>query len=124
VREVRRPDGEDGQLLHVPRLRHKHRLLVTSLTSDQEERVIQASDDDQTTPSEGSGSSSESRSGQPEGKHLELSEGRKGADVVGFVSIPVEAAPADAALTPMDASPQVQSGDQTTPSSEASGKED
>ena len=28
VREVRRPDGQDGQLLHVPRLRHEHRLLV------------------------------------------------------------------------------------------------
>ena len=28
VLEVRRPDGEDRQLLHVPRLRHEHRLLV------------------------------------------------------------------------------------------------
>ncbi len=28
VLEVRRPDGEDGQLLHVPRLRHEHRLLL------------------------------------------------------------------------------------------------
>jgi hypothetical protein len=28
VREVRRPDGQDGQLLHVPRLRDQHRLLV------------------------------------------------------------------------------------------------
>ena len=29
VREVRRPDGADGELLHVPRLRHEHRLLVS-----------------------------------------------------------------------------------------------
>jgi hypothetical protein len=28
VRQVRRPHGENGQLLHVPRLRDKHRLLV------------------------------------------------------------------------------------------------
>jgi hypothetical protein len=26
VREVRRPHGENGQLLHVPRLRNEHRL--------------------------------------------------------------------------------------------------
>ena len=26
VRAVRRPDGADGELLHVPRLRHEHRL--------------------------------------------------------------------------------------------------
>jgi hypothetical protein len=26
VREVRRPDDPDGLLLHVPRLRHEHRL--------------------------------------------------------------------------------------------------
>jgi hypothetical protein len=28
VREVRRPDGQDRELLHLPRLRDEHRLLV------------------------------------------------------------------------------------------------
>ena len=31
VLEVRRPHGQDRQLLHVPRLRHEHRLLVVRL---------------------------------------------------------------------------------------------
>ena len=30
VRPLRRPHGQDGLVLHVPRLRHEHRLLVTS----------------------------------------------------------------------------------------------
>jgi hypothetical protein len=30
---VRRPDGEDGQVLHVPRLRDEHRLFLRELQS-------------------------------------------------------------------------------------------
>ena len=33
VRQVRRPHGPDGQLLHVPRLRHEHRLQLSAVYS-------------------------------------------------------------------------------------------
>ncbi len=33
VREVRRPDDPYGQLLHVPRLRHEHRLQLNPTSS-------------------------------------------------------------------------------------------
>jgi hypothetical protein len=33
VREVRRPDDQNGQLLHVPRLRHEHRLQLARFSA-------------------------------------------------------------------------------------------